>query len=228
MSRDNLEKLRSILIPHQHPEKAQKMSAYLRDQFSTLGIRSPELNSLIKPWLKEVIRPDKTVSPDLIYELWEMPEREFQYVGVELGRKCAKYMDREAIGMYEHLIIHKSWWDTVDMVASNMIGVHLQRFPDQRDHYIDAWLHSANIWLQRTTLIFQLKYKEKTDWELLKRNILTLRSSPEFFIRKAIGWALREYSKSEPARVKEFISHTYLSELSTKEGLKWLHKNEKK
>lgn len=228
MSRKNLENLRKILIAHHNPEKAEKMSAYLRDQFPTLGISSPELKTLIKPWIKEAIQPDKTVSPALIYDLWALSEREYQYVAIELGRKSAPYMDEKAIEMYEDMITRRSWWDTVDMVATNMVGVHFQRFPHQRDIYINAWLNSGNIWLQRTTLIFQLKHKEKTDWPLLKRNILALRNSNEFFIRKAIGWALREYSKSEPGKVKEFIGNTYLPELSTREGLKWLHKNEKK
>ena len=126
------------------------------------------------------------------------------------------------IGLFEQLIITKSWWDSVDGLASWMVGEHFKRFPHQRDQYIDKWMKSGNMWLQRTCLLFQLGYKDKTDEILMGSIIMSLNGSKEFFIDKAIGWILREYSKTDFQAVINFVDNNELSNLSKREALKWL------
>ena len=122
--------------------------------------------------------------------------------------------------MNEFMIINKSWWDTVDMIASHLVGTHFKRFPGLIPAYTEKWMASGNFWLQRTALLFQLKYKKETDVELMSDLIKRLAGEKEFFIRKAIGWVLREYSKTDPEIVINFVENQQLSNLSRTEALK--------
>jgi 3-methyladenine DNA glycosylase AlkD len=122
------------------------------------------------------------------------------------------------LNLYEELITQKSWWDTVDALAAWQVGDYFKKYPDQIIPYTNKWMDSGNMWLQRTCLIFQLKYKEETDFELLKSLIIPLSDSKEFFIQKAIGWALREYSKLFPQRVMDFASNQPMAKLSYREA----------
>jgi len=155
-------------------------------------------------------------------DLWDLPEREYQYVAIGYLRKFSKKWDRDFIDLFEQLIISKSWWDSVDGIASWLVGEHFKRFPEMRDEYIDKWMESENIWLQRVCLLFQLHYKEKTDEMLMGSVIMSLNGSKEFFINKAIGWILREYSKTDSQAVINFVENNKLSNLSKREALKWL------
>ena len=122
------------------------------------------------------------------------------------------------------MITHKSWWDTIDRIAKKLVGEYFKVFPDKVDPYIEKWLESDNIWLQRTCLLFQLGYKEETDVDLLFKLVEELSEIDEFFIQKAIGWALREYSKIDPEVIRNFITSHDLSSLATREGLKIINK----
>ena len=110
------------------------------------------------------------------------------------------------------------------MIAKKLVGEYFLLFPDKRDFFIQKWLQSQNIWLQRSTLLFQLGYKKSTDSHLLFDLIIRLKEIDAFFIQKAIGWSLREYSKSNPDQVMQFIKKHDLSALSRKEGMKYLRK----
>lgn len=132
----------------------------------------------------------------------------------------------EFISFYEELIQTKSWWDTVDWIRK-MVGVHFQRFPHLIIPTTEKWMASNDIWLQRICLIFQLTYKEKTDFALMKKYILQLANSKEFFIQKGAGWALRQYSKTNGKGVAEFINaNPQLAPLTKREGLKWLQQQD--
>lgn len=120
------------------------------------------------------------------------------------------------------MVTHKSWWDTVDFIAAKLMGEYFTKFPEQRAIYVKKWIDSNNIWLQRCALLFQLKYKENLDTALLGAVINSLLGSKEFFINKAIGWILREYSKTNPNWVMEFANKTALGNLSKKEALRWI------
>jgi len=144
---------------------------------------------------------------------------------MEFLNKSAKKADEKIIELYVYTITHKSWWDTVDFITSNLVGTYLKRFPEQRKTLTSQWMKSENMWLQRTCLLFQLKYKSETNTEILHQFISQLSGSNAFFIRKAIGWILREYSKTNPDFVINYVEKYPLSGLSKREALKWLKNN---
>ncbi len=129
-------------------------------------------------------------------------------------------IEEEDILLYEYMITHKSWWDTVDFIAAVLVGAYFKAFPNKRNDITKRWMSSNNIWLQRSTLLFQLKYKETLDTEFLARTINNLLGSEEFFINKAIGWVLREYSKTNKDWVLKFAAKTSLHSLSKREALR--------
>ncbi len=139
---------------------------------------------------------------------------------MELFWKYKKQIAEKDIELMEFMVVNRSWWDTVDMVAGRLMGGYFLMFPERRKEYVDKWLVSGNMWLQRSAVLFQLNYKDKTDVELLAYTINSLTGSDEFFINKAIGWALRNYSKTDPVWVAEFVSKTDLSNLSRREALR--------
>lgn len=219
---DLINELRLEFEKAQDSKKALSMAAYLQNRFACYGIKTPVRHEIEKPWLAKVksVRLDHW---DVTYELWNLDQREYQYVAVDLLKKTsARYMRKDDYRNLEELITTKSWWDSVDLIASNYVGVYFRTFPEMRDSVIARWRKSPNIWLNRTCLIFQLKYGEKTDFELLKSLIREYQGNPEFFIAKAIGWSLRQYSKFNPKAVQEFIRETDLKGLALREASRYL------
>lgn len=214
--------LKDIFEKKTNPTNAEPMAKYMKNLFPYLGIKTPKRKELFKDFIKKYGLPKISDLKHITLDLWDMPEREFQYIAIGLLKKFTKKWDEDFIDLFEKLIITKSWWDSVDGLASWMVGEHFKRFPHLRDKYIDRWMKSGNMWLQRTCLLFQLSYKEKTDEMLMKNIILSLNGSKEFFINKAIGWILREYSKTDAQAVINFVEHNELSNLSKREALKWL------
>ena len=202
------------------PNRAFQMKKYMKDRYSFFGIQANPRRAICSQFLKEYGLPEKRVLFELIKLLWEKDEREFQHFGVELAHKFKNNIEEGDLKIFQWMIVNKSWWDSVDFIASNLVGNYFKIYPQHSYQIMQKWLDSGNMWLQRTTLIFQLKYKENTDIDLLTRQILALKDSKEFFIRKAIGWALREYSKTNPDWVREFVGKTNMSGLSTREALK--------
>jgi len=193
--------------------------AYLRDQFDHFGIPTPKRRAIFKEYVKKELPVYEDVV-EISKELWELSEREFQYVAVELLASFKKEWDQKIIKQFEYFITHKSWWDSVDHIASELTGPYFLRFPKQIKPVTSKWNHSNDIWLQRSSIMFQKAYRDRTDTELLSSHILAHVDSKEFFIQKAIGWSLREYSKTDPAWVKKFVEKNPLSSFSKKEALK--------
>lgn len=206
------------LNSHADTGRATNMKRYMKNNFEFFGIPAPKLRQLSATFLQKSNLPDVMQLPDLVRELWSVPQRELQYFALELLKKYLRQMPRDWIDLFEELITQKSWWDTVDALASWQVGNYYKMYPDQIVPYTTRWMGSGNIWLQRTCLIFQIKYKEKTDFELLKSFIIPLTGSKEFFIQKAIGWALREYSKKFPQEVMEFAGKQPMAKLSYREA----------
>ena len=200
------------------------MRAYMKDQFDYLGLQTPVRKELTKAFYTDHGYPDPAIVPGIIEECWEMPYREYKYFALELMVKLKKKLGHDAIHLYEELIGRESWWDTIDWIAPSLVGYHFMEFPEERVDYINKWIKSGNMWLQRSCILFQLKYKSDTDIRLLSSIILKLKDSKEFFIRKAIGWSLREYSKTDPGFVVRFVQSHELSGLSHREALKWLER----
>ncbi|MGL5889319.1 MAG: DNA alkylation repair protein, partial [Bacteroidia bacterium] len=152
--------------------------------------------------------------------LWKEPERELHYFAMELLEKQASKAPENRLKIYEKLITSNSWWDTVDFISPHLCGVHFRKYPHLCNPAIERWINSNNIWLQRSAILFQLGYKKETNQEMLFDVCSRLAAEPDFFIRKAIGWALRQYARTVPAAVKLYVQKAPLSALSRKEALK--------
>jgi 3-methyladenine DNA glycosylase AlkD len=203
-------------------DEAAKMKKYMKDRFDFYGVKSPERKELYREHrLLNGLIPDGQLG-DITRWCWAAPQREWQYFVMEFLGKVARKVPPETISLYEYMIVNKSWWDSVDFLASNLVGPYLKKYPEKIQRLTGEWMRSENMWLQRTCLLFQLKYRDQTDTTLLSSFIDQLKGSREFFIRKAIGWALREYSKTNPKFVTTYVAEHNLSGLSEREALKWL------
>ncbi len=214
--------LTRLFAENADPENAVAMKKYMRDLFEFHGIKSPERRVLTRQFLQEQGLPEIEQIEAIVKQLWQLPEREYQYFGVGLLERMRKRLQPDHAALLEYLITTKSWWDTVDGLASHSVGGLFARYPETRQRYLARWRASDNFWLRRTTLLFQLGYKGNTDVQLLFDLIAENLGSSEFFINKAIGWALREYSKTDPAAVQQFVAGTPLEPLSEREALKWM------
>lgn len=215
--------LKTIFEQNANPSQAAPMKKYMRDQFEYLGIKTPERVTLQKDFYVKHGLPDIAELDTILRELWSLPQREFQYTAVGLLSRCEKKIPASFVKTIEYLLVTKSWWDTVDSIAGGTGGVHFKRFPEVREKYLAKWRVSENFWLRRTTILFQLNYKEETDFDLLCDLIRENLGSQEFFINKAIGWALRQYARTDPKAVKRFVTATKeLHPLSRREALKHL------
>ncbi len=214
--------LKTLFEQNANPTQAGPMKKYMRDQFEYLGIKSPQFKELMKKFTAEYgAAPIKDLHI-ILRELWSLPQREFQYVAVGLLGRANREIPANFIKTIEYMIVNKSWWDTVDSLAGSTVGVHFQRFPEVREKYLAKWRASDNFWLRRTTILFQLNYKKETDFALLSEIIRENLDSKEFFINKAIGWALRQYARVDPKAVKKFVKSMPLHPLSAREALKHL------
>ncbi|MBN2236843.1 MAG: DNA alkylation repair protein [Bacteroidales bacterium] len=198
--------------------------AYMKNLFEFYGINSPLRAQLQKPFLQKPFLPLKSEMIFLVKELWQKPQREYQYFAQELAFKYIQQSEEKDLDLYEFMLIHKSWWDTVDYISVHLVGNYFKKYPQQIESIIPRWLKSGNKWLHRSALLFQLKYKQELDIDLLSNTILFLVGSKEFFINKAIGWVLREYSKTNPIWVQEFVDKTNLNALSRKEALRLMNR----
>lgn len=208
---------------HANPAKAAEMSAYMRHQFEFYGLQKNDRVALTKPFLKAWAM-DSELSPQaLARAMWALPQREWQYTALMLLEKTLKtHQNTTDNELYEFLIINKSWWDTVDVVAPHLVGAYYQRFPDEGNILIQRWRESDNFWLHRACVLFQLTYKQKTDLDLLFELCQQWATSDEFFIQKAIGWALRQYARVDGDAIRTFVAQHKLAALSKREALKHL------
>jgi 3-methyladenine DNA glycosylase AlkD len=178
---------------------------------------------LTRPLIKKV-KPflDEAFLKQSVLLLWKLPEREYQYLAINLLYTYSDQTSQETLLLIEKLVTTKSWWDSVDSFAG-LVGKLVWRFPDWKNTLDDYSTHE-NFWLRRIALLYQLSYKDKTDSQRLFRYCRMNAAEEEFFIRKAIGWALREYSKTNPNAVSDFLNKHQgrLSALSIREASKYL------
>jgi 3-methyladenine DNA glycosylase AlkD len=202
--------------------QSKPMSAYMRNQFPFLGIKSQDRRQLQKEIAEETGYAKEPFCEEFVRFLWGLPEREYQYFAVDYLISRSKTLARDHIGLVRELITQKSWWDTVDALASNVVGPLCMKYPDIRHKEILQFSESGNIWLIRTSILFQLRYKDKTDTDLLADVIERHSETGEFFIDKAIGWALRQYARTDATWVLEFLNTHTLAPLSIREAEKHL------
>lgn len=201
-------------------EQAETMSKYMRNLFPFLGLKKPERAALSKEFLKSR-KNDLNIDWEFISKCYDKEEREFQYLAIDYMDKVKELFIASDLYKIEELIITKSWWDSVDAI-NKIVGHIAMKYPEVKEDIILKWVKSDNIWLNRISIIFQLQYKENIDTESLSKAILYNSNTDEFFINKAIGWALREYSKTNREWVTNFIDHNTLSKLSVREGSKYI------
>lgn len=206
-----------------NPEDAKHMKAYMLDQFDFYGIRAAQRRSLMKSVAADHHIEIRDTIRTLVFDLYDQPKREMHMVAMELFDKHLRRSYKlEDIALIEQLITTNSWWDSVDFIAKNILGKYLLAFPDETHKVIEKFSNSDDMWLQRSTIIFQLGYKEKTNKELLFQQCKIHKVSNEFFIKKAIGWALREYGKVNPDAVLKFVETADLKPLSKREAIRRL------
>jgi 3-methyladenine DNA glycosylase AlkD len=207
------------------PEEAPGMKKYMRDQFEFLGLKKYRREEACKLfWLENPLPVGKSLK-DFIKTLWAEPQRELQYIAMQLLEKPIKRSNENFLELLEYLVITKSWWDTVDYIAANLTGAFLKKNPELKKEVPEIWIESDNMWLRRSAIIYQLKFKQDTDTERLFQFVLKTANEKEFFIQKAQGWALREYAKTNPIVVIDFVKNNAhkLSNLTKREALK--HQN---
>jgi 3-methyladenine DNA glycosylase AlkD len=216
-----LDRLVAIYGAARDPGAAAPMRAYMRDQFPFLGIPTTRRRPLSREVLAGLPRPAEDDLRAVAVACWELEEREYQYFACDWLRRHAAVCSPGFLDTARALIITKSWWDTVDALAARVVGPIVARHPATVPT-MDIWLVDENMWLARTAILHQLTYAERTDADRLFRYCLARAGHNDFFIRKAIGWALRQYAKTDPAAVRSFVSaHAgQLSPLSRNEALK--------
>lgn len=204
------------------PANAAAMQRYMKDIAPFLGLKTPQRRALLKAHIDTYGPPPIAELPGICRSAFAQAEREWHYCAVDLLVRMAKKLGPEHLPLLEELITTKSWWDTVDLLASNVVGVILKRHPAEIPAWNKRWTQSPDLWLNRTAILFQLKWKADTDQDLLFANIRQHAAHRDFFIRKAIGWALRAYSAVAPQEVASFVHTVPLAPLSVREALRHL------
>ena len=217
----NLMCLISDLEENRNELLAVSMERYMQDKFSFLGVRGATRTEIYKKYFPEA-RKSKVIDWDFVESCWNKEEREFQYVVVYYLKTMQKFLKREDISKLKYLIVTKSWWDTVDLLAK-VIGSLVIRI-EGYDQIMLEWSKDSNIWLRRVAILYQLSLKDKVDEIILDKILVNNLGDNEFFINKAVGWALRDYSKYNPEWVREFIKKNKdnMANLSIREASKYI------
>ena len=205
------------------PERAPKMAAYMKDNFEFLGLTSPERKALQKPLIRVARRCDIDEILEVADRCWDEDAREFQYVASDLLRARSKLLEPDHLPRLKHFVVTKSWWDTIDSLAAHPVGTLVSRFP-QLGADMDRWIDDPDFWVARVAILHQLRYKHDLDEQRLFGYAIKRASDTEFFIRKALGWALRDYARIAPDTVRAFVTEhdAVLSGLTKREACKHL------
>ena len=211
-----IKELKAVAIPN----NAVAMKAYMKNKFEFLGVKTPARRKLAKAFFKQ--QSDLVIDWNFINEAWNYPYRELQYTALDYLEIRKKLLTPSDLPNLKKLAQTKSWWDTIDFL-DRLVGSIIARFPETKE-IILAWSCDEDIWLRRLAIDHQLLRKEETDTELLEKILVNNLGQTEFFINKAIGWALRDYSKTNPDWVARFIEKNKerMAELSIKEASKYL------
>ena len=201
---------------------AESMGKYMRDKFNFLGIRGPKRTELFKKYFPTA-RKTKEIDWNFIETCWNKEEREFQYAVVYYLKAMQKFLKKGDISKLKYLVVTKSWWDTVDLL-SKIIGDVVNRNKELKILMLEWSKKENDIWLRRVAILHQLSFKENVDRLLLETVLEDNLCDSEFFINKAIGWVLRDYSKVNPEWVRKFIekNRSEMANLSLREAMKYL------
>ena len=217
--------IRQGLAEHANPDKAEGMRAYMKSAMPYRGVQAPMVRSLVRDALKAHPIADKQTWTGVVLELWDHAEyREERYSALQVAgsRACQPFRTFDTLSMFEHMVTSGAWWDFVDDIASHRLRELLERFPDEMTPQMRAWSRDPDMWKRRSAILCQLGRKEQTDLPLLFDCIEPNLSDREFFIRKGIGWALRDLAYSNLGAVEEYVARNRerMSALSAREALK--------
>lgn len=212
--------MEELIFTHDE-QNALPMAKYMKDKFPFAGVPAPARKKLEAPFLKASRSLPISNLLEEIRRNYAKTEREYQYYAIDLALRNIKRLTAEELAECLPLLGEKTWWDSVDAwrkVYSDWVKLNL----DQREEVFNWFFQHENFWYRRVAINLQLQFKEKTDLHLLEKSILADQDTDEFFIQKAIGWSLREYSKTDAAWVRDFFAAHPLSKLAVKEGSKYL------
>lgn len=204
------------------PEKALRMQAYMKTDMPFYGVQKGGRTPILRHAIKEFVPASADEYEGLVRALWALPHREEKYIALGVTRHHQKFIVPDQISLYRDLIVEGAWWDFVDEVATQLIRTLVISHPDNTWSAVDNWIDDEDMWLRRTAIICQVGAKEHTDSERLFDFCARRMHEKEFFIRKAIGWLLREYAKTDPEAVAGFINQyaDSMSGLSYREASK--------
>ncbi|MEU0373751.1 DNA alkylation repair protein [Streptomyces sp. NPDC006283] len=203
--------------------RAAQAAAYMKGVAPFLGIPTPERRALSRTVLDRTPRPDEDDCTAIALRCWALPEREYHYFAADYLRRHAGRCSSGFLPVARRLVVTVPWWDTVDVLAVHVVGPLVAADPALRS-VMDEWIDDEDLWVARTALLHQLRFRQATDTQRLFQYCLRSAGHPDFFIRKAIGWALREYAKTDPDAVRDFVAgaRDRLSPLSVREATKHL------
>lgn len=221
----NIQDLKALFAQQANASNADAMAKYMKNHFIFYGVKTPERTALLKDYIATNPLPqERDTLRTLALALWSDEYREINYCAFAILNQLAKKPTIADIAFFEQLITIRSWWDSVDSLAS-VIGPALLKLPHEVTvQFTEKWIESPNMWVQRTAIIYQLSYRQRTDEARLFAYIQVCMHRKEFFLQKAIGWALRQYSRTNPQAVIDFIEHQPLAPLSKREGLRLMKK----
>ena len=219
-----LHHIQSIFLEKGNPETAQGQMRYMRNQFEFYGLKAGRWMELSKEIFQEKGVLEGETLKELARLCFDDVHRELHYFALEMVQKTLKKQPAEFIHFLEELVTTKSWWDSVDGLAK-FVGIYFKKYPELILPTTERWMASGNFWLQRVCLIFQLTYRDKTDFDLMKKYILQIASSKEFFLQKGAGWALRQHSRTDPQGVMDFVENNpQLAPLTKREAFRLIKK----
>ncbi|WP_343637590.1 DNA alkylation repair protein [Fluviicola sp.] len=224
MVEETIIQLEELFEPFRHAQRAQTASAYMRDQFPFIGMKTEIRRTAQKSWVDSLkTLDDRNLRWSVIRALWNKEERDYQHTAIDLLNSWPKkYFSEADAAELEWILDQKSWWDTVDAIASNYLGKWALLFPEKARETFEKWRYHESFWLQRSCLIYQLKYKNQVDTAYLEDLIKQMNSNKEFFIQKAIGWSLRQLSKCNPEEVVRILGNHPIKGLALREASKYL------
>jgi 3-methyladenine DNA glycosylase AlkD len=215
--------VRTELARAADPSRAPAMAAYMKTSQPFYGVAAPQVHAIAKAARRHFVPANPTQYRGNVLALWKLPHREARYAAIDYAQQ-RDFQTPGSIPLYERMIREGAWWDLVDGIASNLLGIAYLDHRNAIRPVLDRWIEDPDLWIRRSAILAQLRHKRETDSAQLFRYCLRSAAEREFFIRKAIGWALRAYSYSEPAKVKAFLlkHRRTLSPLSFREGARQL------
>lgn len=206
------------------PEAARQMAAYMKTDMPFYGVKKSQRKPILRRLVTVFPPADGSDYGQKVACLWEQPHREEKYLAIGYARHFREHVTPAQLDLYRRMIVEGAWWDFVDEIAAHLIGSLLRENPREIRPVLEEWIDEDNLWLRRTALLSQLRLKEDTDAAVLFDFCRRRADDKDFFIRKAIGWALRNYAKTAPDAVRDFVDEEAgrLSGLSRREAAKHL------